>query len=95
MISGRDGMQKIYDISERVLPETTDLTIPTPIELAEYLVKTHLRAYGLTTLKQITHLRSDHVLRKNVEQVLQSMVEDKVIQKQKLTEFLRCISERI
>ena len=49
MISGRDGMQKIYDISERVLPETIDLTMPTPTELAEYLVKTHLRAYGLTT----------------------------------------------
>ncbi|HFK5563594.1 TPA: winged helix-turn-helix domain-containing protein [Elizabethkingia anophelis] len=81
MVSGRDGMQKIYDISERVLPQTTNLTIPTSIELAEYLVKTHLRAYGLTSLKQITHLRSDPVLRKNVEQVLQSMVEDKVIQK--------------
>lgn len=64
MVSGRDGMQKIYDISERVLPQTTNLTIPTPIELAEYLVKTHLRAYGLTSLKQITHLRSDPVLRK-------------------------------
>lgn len=95
MVSGRDGMQKIYDISERVLPQTTNLTIPTPIELAEYLVKTHLRAYGLTSLKQITHLRSDPVLRKNVEQVLQSMVEDKVIQKQKLTEFPQCISKRI
>ncbi|AQW94464.1 winged helix-turn-helix domain-containing protein [Elizabethkingia anophelis] len=81
IVSGRDGMQKIYDISERVLPQTTNLTIPTSIELAEYLVKTHLRAYGLTSLKQITHLRSDPVLRKNVEQILQSMVEDKVIQK--------------
>src|SRR5688572_18156438 len=37
MISERNGMQKNYDITERVLPENIDLTEPSPIEFAEYL----------------------------------------------------------
>lgn len=80
MVSGRNGMEKIYDLRERVLPSTIDTTEPSPLELAEYLVKTHLRAYGLTTVKQITHLRASKVLRKNVEQLLQSMLEARTVQ---------------
>ena len=53
MISERSGMQKTYDIAERVLPENIVLTVPSQLEFAEYLVKTYLRAYGFTTVKQI------------------------------------------
>jgi len=77
MVSGRDGMDKIYDLTERVLPDTINTTEPEPLEFAEYLVNTHLRAYGVTTVKQITHLRPGKVLRKNVELVLQTMLEAK------------------
>jgi uncharacterized protein YcaQ len=80
MICGRDGMEKIYDLTERVLPGTINTTEPNPLEFAEYLVKTYLRAYGVTTVKQITHLKTGKVLRKNVEQVLQSMLESKTVQ---------------
>jgi uncharacterized protein YcaQ len=45
MISGRSGMQKTYDLTERVLPSSVNVTEPTPFELAEYLVKTALRAW--------------------------------------------------
>lgn len=81
MISGRSGMQKKYDLTERVLPASVDTTEPTPPELAEYLVKTTLRAYGFTTLKQITHLRKGDVLKKNVNLVLQSLIEKGELQK--------------
>lgn len=81
MISGRSGMQKTYDLTERVLPAFVDTTEPTPTELAEYLVKTTLRAYGFTTLKQITHLRKGDVLKKNVNLVLQSLIEKGELQK--------------
>lgn len=84
MISGRSGMQKTYDLAERVLPSSIDTTEPTPLELAEYLVKTNLRAYGFTTLKQITHLRKGNELKKNVNQVLQTMQEDGVISQVKI-----------
>lgn len=81
MISGRSGMQKTYDLTERVMPSSINTTAPTPVELAEYLVKTTLRAYGFTTLKQITHLRKGDVLKKNVNLVLQSLLEKGEIQK--------------
>lgn len=75
MISGRSGMQKTYDIAERVLPSFIDTTEPTPLEFAEYLVKTNLRAYGLTTVKQITHLRKGNDLKKNVNIILKTMLD--------------------
>ncbi|MDR6464699.1 DNA glycosylase AlkZ-like family protein [Chryseobacterium sediminis] len=84
MISGRSGMQKTYDLAERVLPASINTTEPTPLELAEYLVTTNLRAYGFTTVKQITHLRNGNDLKKNVSEVLQTMLEEDRISKIKL-----------
>ncbi|BAP31234.1 uncharacterized protein CHSO_2197 [Chryseobacterium sp. StRB126] len=81
MVSGRRGMQKTYDLAERVIPSSINTTAPTPLELAEYLVKTTLRAYGFTSLKQITHLRKDDTLKKNVNLGLQSLLEKGEIQK--------------
>ena len=81
MISARKGMEKVYDIRERVLPTTVNTTLPTALEYAEYLVKTYLKAYGFTTLKQITHLKTGTLLRKNVETILKQMLEEKMIQK--------------
>ena len=79
MISGRVGMQKTYDLTERVLPSSIDTTEPTPLEFAEYLVKTNLRAYGFTTLKQITHLRKGNDVKKDINKVLQTMLEEGLI----------------
>jgi len=81
MISERDGMQKTYDIAERVLPNDIDLTRPSSLEFAEYLVKTYLRAYGWTTVKQITHLKAGEAIRKNVNDVLRALIEEGVIEK--------------
>lgn len=81
MISERSGMQKTYDIAERVLPKNIDTTVPTPIEFAEYLVKTYLRAYGFTTVKQITHLKTGEIVRKSVHEVLNTMLQEGTIQK--------------
>ena len=81
MISARNGMQKTYDLAERVLPANIDLTVPSPMEFAEYLVKTYLQAYGFTTVKQITHLKTGEALRKNVNDVLQALLEEQVVQK--------------
>ncbi|WP_106916018.1 winged helix-turn-helix domain-containing protein [Chryseobacterium aurantiacum] len=81
MISKRKGMEKTYDLSERILPAHIDLTEPTSFEFAEYLVKTYLRAYGFTTLKQITHLKKGGILKKEVNDVLESMLQEKAIQR--------------
>lgn len=84
MICNRDGMEKVYDLTERVLPNSINTAEPTALELAEHLVKTHLRAYGITSVKQITHLRTGKELRKRVEEVLQMMLEENAIQEIKL-----------
>ena len=38
MISDREGFEKTYDLSERVLPSHVDTTMPTPQEFAAHLV---------------------------------------------------------
>ncbi|TDQ79450.1 winged helix-turn-helix domain-containing protein [Sphingobacterium yanglingense] len=80
MISRREGMQKTYDLPERVLPEAIDLTIPTPREFASYLVKTYLNAYGWTTLKQILHLKTGETIRNDVRDVLSDLLEEGIIE---------------
>lgn len=84
MICKRNSMEKIYDLTERVLPKTVDTTTPSPLEFAEYLVRTNLNAYGITTIKQITHLRTGQSLRKDVEYVLQAVLEEQTIQEIKM-----------
>lgn len=81
MISNRDGMQKTYDITENVLPQNINTLIPTDLEFAEYLVKIYLQAYGFTTIKQITHLKTGGLIRKNVEEILKSMLQEGTIQR--------------
>lgn len=76
MVSGRNGMQKMYDVTERVLPGSISTAVPTQLEFATYLVDTYLRAYGFTTLKQIMHIKSDKALNKNVIDILKSRVEE-------------------
>ncbi|UQB67276.1 winged helix-turn-helix domain-containing protein [Epilithonimonas zeae] len=80
MISSRKGMQKTYDLTENVLPQTINTIIPTDLEFAEYLVKTYLNGYGFTTTKQITHLKKGELIRKNIDKVLKSMLEEGTIQ---------------
>jgi uncharacterized protein YcaQ len=79
MISSRNGMQKMYDLTENILPKSINTTLPTDLEFAEYLVKTYLNAYGFTTVKQITHLKTGELIRKNVDKVLKSMLQDGTI----------------
>lgn len=80
MICGRDGMEKIYDLTERVLPSEIETTEPTPMEFAEYLVNTNLLAYNVTTVKQIAHLKKGKELKENILQVLQNMMEEKIVE---------------
>lgn len=79
MITRRDGMEKVYDLRERVLPQNTNTREPSLEEFAEYLLNTSLSAHGFTTLKQLTHLRSGHALRKTLNALLQEKIADEEI----------------
>jgi hypothetical protein len=56
-VAGRKGFQKIYDLAERIIPAGTDTRLPSKEEYAGYLIRTSLRAHGLASVKDMTHLR--------------------------------------
>ncbi len=57
MICSRQGFQKVFDLSERVLPQDTDKTSPTQREAAEFHVRRALRALGVARLSELHYLQ--------------------------------------
>ncbi|MCW8870454.1 MAG: winged helix DNA-binding domain-containing protein [Proteobacteria bacterium] len=76
MVSGREGFQKVYDLTEWVLPSDVDTSMPTMEEYAQYLVDQQLRCHGLVTLKGLTYLRRN----KDLNKVVKSLVVDRLAQ---------------
>ena len=58
MTSARQGFQKVYDLTERVLPGNIDTRQPDQGEYARYLITTFLRAHGLGKPAEFGHLRA-------------------------------------
>ena len=58
MVAKRQGFQKVYDLTERVLPKGINDKLPTEKEYARYLVTKTIRANGLTAKSEIGYLRS-------------------------------------
>jgi uncharacterized protein YcaQ len=74
MISGRDGFQKVYDLTERVLPAEIDTTSPTIAEYAAHLLDVALRAHGFVAPKQVTYGRRGTAIRKALRTHLDTLV---------------------
>ena len=53
MITERRNFQKVYDLTERVLPSNIDISLPSDKEIAEYLVKRALKSMGIANSKEI------------------------------------------
>jgi uncharacterized protein YcaQ len=47
------GFQKVYDLTERVLPNNIDTTAPSANEFARYLIRGYLRVNGFASAQQI------------------------------------------
>ena len=75
MITDRDGMEKVYDLTERVLPDKINTSEPSLLEFAEYLINVSLKANGFTTLKKLTHLRPGNSLRKALDTIMHQKIE--------------------
>lgn len=60
MISERRGFNKVYDLTERVLPADVDTRMPSPREYRRHLIVSYLRAQGLGRPGQISYLRRNH-----------------------------------
>ncbi len=72
MVRGREGFQKVYDLTERLLPAEVDTSVPSDAEMARHLLENNLRSYGFTTQKSVTYLRRGQALR----QALKTEVEE-------------------
>ncbi len=75
MISHRNGMEKVYALTENVLPSNISTTEPNTLELAAYLIDRSLNAHGFASLKQILHLRRSPSLHQAVKTVIQQKIE--------------------
>ena len=75
MVTDRIGMEKVYDLTERVVPSGIDTREPSLHEFCEYLVNVSIRAHGFTTLKQLLHQRSGVKLRETMNRVLADRVD--------------------
>jgi uncharacterized protein YcaQ len=56
MVARRRGFQRIYDLTERVLPAGTDTTAPDEAELGHFVVRRALAGLGLASLKALRPL---------------------------------------
>jgi len=71
----RAGFQKVYDLTERVLPDHVDTREPDMEEYASFLVNSYIRAHGFGTLKAISYLRRSSELRKAIARVVEQGIE--------------------
>lgn len=83
MICERNGMEKVFDLTERCLPENIDLSMPTLYEYAQYLFNNTLRAHGAFTWKQLVHLKKND-LKEIMRIVLKEQIDAGVVSAIKL-----------
>jgi len=57
MVTKREGFQKVFDLTERVLPSGIDQSMPSDTEYYDHLIYGFLRANGLGTAREISYLR--------------------------------------
>lgn len=57
MITARQGFQKVFDLTERVLPEHIDSSTPSEQAFFDHLIMRYLSANGLGTAAEISYLR--------------------------------------
>lgn len=70
MVRGREGFQKIYDLTERVLPSDVNTRMPTMEEFAAHILDQQLHCHGLVSLKGLTYLRRNTELNKAVSDLV-------------------------
>ena len=74
MISGRVKFQRVYDMSERVLPDWVDTTEPTYEEASRHMLERSMRALGVCGVAQVADYT--HMKRNEAKPILESLVAD-------------------
>ena len=84
MVSTREGFEKVYDLTERVLPADVNLQMPSMAEFAAHILDQQLRCHGLVSIKGLTYLRRNTKLK----EVIKTLVNTRI--QQGLLEQLQC-----
>ncbi len=63
MVTARQGFEKVYDLTERVLPAEVDTRMPSVEEQADHLIRQTLDAHGVASPGSMLYLRSNSPLR--------------------------------
>ena len=58
MVAKRHNFQKVYDLTERIIPSTIDTSMPGKNEYANYLIKRAIKANGIANELEIAYLRT-------------------------------------
>jgi uncharacterized protein len=85
MVSDREGFQKTYDLTERVLPSYVNSQMPTMEEFAAYIVEQHLRCHGFASLKGLTYQRRNAELRKAVKVLVNEKLAQRTLEQVKVS----------
>ncbi|WP_438464529.1 winged helix-turn-helix domain-containing protein [Marinomonas sp. PE14-40] len=86
MVSSREGFQKTYDLTERVLPDYVNTSFPSLEEFAEHLLSQQLRCHGFVSLKGLTYLRRNTGLRKAMKALLSARLDQGLLEQIQLVD---------
>ncbi|MCY7361488.1 MAG: winged helix DNA-binding domain-containing protein [Ignavibacteria bacterium] len=85
MISKRIGFQKVYELAERILPDSTDINIPSEKEFYKYLILNSISSFGISKQSEIMYLRKYD--RKIFAKVIKILLDEKLIVEVKIFGF--------
>ncbi len=80
MVSDREGFQKTYDLTERVLPSHVNSQMPSMEEFATHIVDQQLRCNGVVSLKGLTYQRRNVELRKTVKALVNERLAQRTLE---------------
>lgn len=67
MVAKRQGFQKVYDLTENVLPQNTNTAFPSEKEHTHHLIKNAIQANGIIAENEIAYLRKGFKTHINLE----------------------------
>ena len=76
MVTDRAGFQKVYDLTERVLPADLDTTLPSYEEYGRFLLDQQLACHALVSRKGITYMSAHPELKSAVNAHVAQRVSD-------------------
>lgn len=74
MVAKRKGFQKVYDLTENVLPSNIDTSLPTQEEYLEHLIYNSVKSHGIVQENEIIYLRNG--LKSKLKKILNELQEN-------------------